>query len=187
MLARQLLLFAERWWIVLLGLCPITFGIFVYYLEDLLIKVGATDIPRMPTPHPAYFVVGFGVAFLLINMTPRMQRYWAKYFGMRNIRVHHKITFVLGVLGPVIACGVLEASMLQIWTGWHIPFLQYTRTCFPQVLIIGFAMSLLFVVSMITHGLERRRRIKHDLCLACGYPLIDEVGMVCPECGPKEA
>ena len=64
-------------------------------------------------------------------------------------------------------------------------------TAQPASILAFFIWTLIFaglggLLGFLTHGSERRRRLRHKLCLGCGYDLrgTSAAGQTkCPECG----
>lgn len=71
-------------------------------------------------------------------------------------------------------------------SGWKWPIIFHYRKVYPSNLL--FPVWVLMLPTLIYSGVtlsayrQRRKRIKHGLCLACGYDM-QASGDTCPECG----
>lgn len=76
---------------------------------------------------------------------------------------------------------VPEIQSLGLKPNRRLPIRPFWGGLIATVLIYAIAIELLWLLITLRSRLRYHKRVKHGLCLACGYEIEDQ--SVCPECG----
>ena len=80
---------------------------------------------------------------------------------------------------------VPEIQSLGLKPNRRLPIRPFWGRLIATVLLYTLAIELLWLLITLRSRLRYHKRMKHGLCLACGYDIEDQA--VCPECGSATA